>query len=166
MMPDSRSRLPSNGSKTSPVSASAATALMVKSLLAKSSSRLVPEAHLGVAAPPRVQIGPVGRDLDDVAPDPGPDRPEALSDGPQMLRPRPEEVFDLLRMGIGRRVYVRVRPTEQPVPHVPADQVQLVPGLPERLTETRERLRNLQPLYLCHYHVQILVPMKSKSRER
>ena len=65
--PVSRSLRPSKGSRISPVSASAAMALMVKSLRARSSSRLSPNRTSGWRLPLRVQIGPVRRDLDRVA---------------------------------------------------------------------------------------------------
>ena len=42
---------------------------------------------------------------------------------------------------------VRIGPVEQRLPHDSAHQVELVPGLPERLTEKRERSWNLQFLY-------------------
>ncbi len=95
-------------------------------------------------APFRVQVAAVRRDLDLVAADLRPYGPEALPDGPQVLRARPEDTFDLPRVRARRRVCVRPRPAEQPVPHVTADQVQLVPRLPERLAQAREGLGNLQ----------------------
>jgi hypothetical protein len=52
---------------------------------------------------------------------------------------------------------VRIRPAEQRPPHDSAHQVELVPGLLERLTETRERSWNLQFLYIGHHNDQILV---------
>jgi hypothetical protein len=45
-----------------------------------------------------------------------------------------------------------VHPTEQTVTHVPAYQVQLVPGTPKSLAETRERFRDLQVFYVGHHH--------------
>src|SRR5215210_4969074 len=99
------------------------------------------EPYLGVTAPFGIEVAPVGRDLDSVAADPGSDGPEALTYGPQVLRARPQETFDLPRMGVRRRVDVGSGPAEQTVPHVPAHEVQLVGGPPENLAEIRERFR-------------------------
>jgi len=76
---------------------------------------------------------------------------------------RPEEAFYLFRPGVGRRVNIRVLPAEQAVPHIPANQVQLVPGLPESLADGQQGFWDLELLYVVHNHDQILVPMKFKS---
>jgi hypothetical protein len=52
---------------------------------------------------------------------------------------------------------VRIRSAEQRLPHDSAHQVELVPALLERITETRERCWNLQFLYVRHHNDQILV---------
>src|SRR5215210_1387487 len=120
----------------------------------------LPEAHLGVAAPLRVQVAAVCRDLDLEAVDLGPYRPEALSHVPEVLRVRPEEALDLLWPRPRRCVRVRLRlfvVAEQLVPHVPAYQVQLVPGVPERLAEAPDGPGDLQLFYVCHHSQRILV---------
>jgi hypothetical protein len=116
-------------------------------------------------APLRVQVGPVGRDLHGKAAYGRPDGPEAFPHGPQVIGARPEEAFYLLGPGVGGGVYVGVGPAEQPVPHVPANQVQLVPSLPERLADGQQGFGNLELLFIVHNHHQILVPMSSKSSE-
>jgi hypothetical protein len=63
----------------------------------------------------------------------------------------------VLQVDLCSRRDVRIGPVEQRLPHDPAHQVELIPGLPERLTETRERSWNLQFLYVGHHNDQILV---------
>src|SRR5919205_2745764 len=52
---------------------------------------------------------------------------------------------------------VRIGSLEQSPPHDPTDQVEFMPGLPERLAETRERSWNLEFPYVGHHNDQILV---------
>jgi hypothetical protein len=104
-----------------------------------------------VAATLRVQVGTVRRDLDRVAVHLRPDGPEALADGPEVVCVRPQELLDLARVRVGRRVRVRVLAPEQRVPHVPAHQVQLVPRLPKTLAQARERLGHVQLFDICHH---------------
>jgi hypothetical protein len=89
---------------------------------------------------------------------------------------RPEQRLYPRRMCVGRRVRVlpidlgfcrgvRVRAQEQCPPHDPTNQVELVPGIPEHLTETRERYWNLQLLYVGHHNYQILVRDRTQVTE-
>src|ERR687893_518336 len=122
----------------------------------------LPETDLGVAAPLRVQVAAVRRDLDLEAVDLRPYRPESLPDVPEVPRVRPEQAFDLL--GPRPRRGVRVQPghPEQFVAHVPAYQVQLVPRVPERLAEAPDGLGDLQSFYVGHHSQTILVRMGAR----
>src|SRR5918998_511516 len=122
----------------------------------------LPETDLGVAAPLRVQVAAVRRDLDLEAVDLRPYRPESLPDVPEVPRVRPEQAFDLL--GPRPRRGVRVQPghPEQFVAHVPAYQVQLVPRVPERLAEAPDGLGYLQSFYVGHHSQTILVCMGAR----
>src|ERR687897_3783824 len=63
----------------------------------------------------------------------------------------------ILSIDLCFRLGVRTGAQEQRPPHDPANQVEIVPGLPERLTEARESPWNLQLLYVGHHNAQILV---------
>src|SRR5215204_3793769 len=107
-------------------------------------SQVVSEAYLGMPAPLGVLVGPVGRYLNLVLSYGGRYGPEALSHRPKVLCMRPKQRLYPRRMRVGRRVRVdlrfcrgvRIRAQEQCPPHDPTNQVELVPGIPERLTET------------------------------
>jgi hypothetical protein len=122
-----------------PVRASAAMAFIVKSRRARSSSRLSPKRTSGCRLPLGVQVAPVRRDFYLEAADRCPYRPEALPDVPEVLRVRPEQALDLPGPRPRRGIGVQPCHPEQPVAQVPADQVQLLPRIPERLTEAPDR---------------------------
>src|SRR3712207_2294702 len=103
----------------------------------------LPEPYFRMPATLRIQVAPIRRDLDSVAADLGPDRPEPLADRPQVLRGGPQQLLGPPRMRVRSRVRIRMLAPEQRVPHIPTHQVQLVPRPSERLAQAHEGLGDL-----------------------
>ena len=102
-----------------------------------------------------VVLGPVGRDLKNLAPVARPDGSESLALGPDGVSPSLDQGFDLVRKGIGGQVEVGLglhgcRSVEQGIAHRATDEVDPVPGRHESLDQRRrvgheapEALRNV-----------------------
>src|SRR5215208_7625095 len=114
----------------------------------------IPESHFGVPATLRIKVAAVRRDVYLDAVYLRDDRAEPLPHRPQVLRVGSQDTFDLPRPGVRRRVGMRLRvlSAEKRIPHVPADQIQLVPRLPERLAQALQGIGQVQLFNVCHHH--------------
>ncbi len=69
---------------------------------------VVAERHLGLARIGHVDLGPVRRDLEELAGTPAPDGPEAGPLRPHVVGPPPDQALDLVRTCIGGEIEVGV----------------------------------------------------------
>nr|BFE66957.1 hypothetical protein GCM10020092_002580 [Actinoplanes digitatis] len=90
--------------------------------------QVVAVAHDRVAGQPVVGLGPERGDLEPQAVLQDPDRAEVPAGLPDPVGPALDQRERLLRQGVGAEVEVVAEPSEQSVPHRPADEVQLMVG--------------------------------------